>query len=44
MKTERIFENGYVSPEITAFGIAVECGFAVSDDTGRDYEDGGELI
>ena len=44
MKTEKTFDSGYVSPEIEALGIRIERGFAVSDDTGRDYEDGGELI
>jgi len=44
MKTEKTFVNGYASPEITTLRIETEYGFAVSDDTGRDYEDGGDLI
>ena len=44
MKTVKTFGNGYASPEITTLRVNIERGFAVSDDTGRDYENGGDLI
>lgn len=44
MKTEKTFGQGYDSPAINTIYIGIESGFAVSDETGRDYEDGGDLI
>lgn len=34
----------YSSPLIDMAEILPESGFALSDETGRDYEDGGDLI
>lgn len=34
----------YETPHVDLTEILPECGFALSDETGRDYEDGGDLI
>lgn len=34
----------YTTPLVCFAEILPEAGFALSDETGRDYEDGGDLI